>query len=270
MKLLLKIVGLPRSTFYYQQTAQSAEDKYAGLKQHILTVYQQHKGRYGYRRITAAIRHTGTLANHKTISRLMNMMGLKAVIRQRKYRSFKGEVGRAAPNILQRHFKAERPNEKWVTDVTEFNVAGEKLYLSPVMDLFNGEIVSYHIQTRPTFDLVGIMLKEAFKTLMPSEKPILHSDQGWQYQMRFYQQQLKDKGLVQSMSRKGNCLDNAAMESFFGTLKSECFYTRKYASVAELEEALHEYIRYYNHDRIKLKLKGLSPVQYRIQSLKNA
>lgn len=138
MKLLLKIVGLPRSTFYYQQTARSAEDKNAGLKQHILTVYQQHKGRYGYLRITAAIRHAGTLVNHKTISRLMNIMGLKAVIRQRKYRSFKGEVGRAAPNILQRHFKAERPNEKWGTDVIECNVAGEKLYLSPVMDLFNG------------------------------------------------------------------------------------------------------------------------------------
>ncbi len=217
-----------------------------------------------------AIRHTGALVNHKKISRLMNMMGLKAVIRQRKYRSFKGEAGRAAPNILQRNFKAERPNGKWVTDVTEFNTAGEKLYLSPVMDLFNGEIVSYRIQTRPTFDLVGKMLKEAFKTLMPSEKPILHSDQGWQYRMPFYQQQLKDKGLVQSMSRKGNCLDNAAMESFFGTLKSEYFYTCKYASVAELETALHEYIHYYNHDRIKLKLKGLSPVQYRIQSLKTA
>lgn len=267
MKLLLEIVGLPRSTFYYQLTGQSAEDKYADLKQHIRTVYQQHKGRYGYRRITAAIRHTGVLVNHKKISRLMSEMRLKAVIRQRKYRSFKGEAGKAAPNILQRYFKAEKPNEKWVTDVTEFNVSGEKLYLSPIMDLFNGEIISYRIQKRPTFDLVGRMLKEAFRKLRPSEKPILHSDQGWQYRMRFYQKQLKDKGLIQSMSRKGNCLDNAAMESFFGTLKSECFHTRKYASVTELEAALHEYIRYYNHDRIKLKLKGLSPVQYRIQTL---
>ncbi|RPD82982.1 IS3 family transposase [Neisseria weixii] len=137
-------------------------------------------------------------------------------------------------------------------------------------DLFNGETVSCRIQTRPASDLAGKMLKEAFKTLMPSEKPILHSDQGWQYRMPFYQQQLKDKGLVQGMSRKGNCLDNAAVESFFGTLKPECFHTCKYASVTELETALHEYIHYYNHERIKLKLKGLSPVQYRIQSLKTA
>lgn len=138
------------------------------------------------------------------------------------------------------------------------------------MDLFNGEIVSYRIQTRPTFDLVGRMLKGALEKLRPFEKPILHSAQGWQYQMHAYQRQLKDSGLVQNMSRKGNCLDNAAMESFFGTLKSECFHTRKYDSAAELEAALHEYIRYYNHDRIKLKLKGLSPVRYRIQSLEAA
>lgn len=270
MELLLEIIGLPRSTFYYQLTPQSAEDKYAGLKQHIRTVYRQHKGHYGYRRITTAISQTGTLANHKTISRLMNMMGLKAVIRQRKYRSFKGEAGTAAPNILNRCFKAQRPNEKWVTDVTEFNVASGKLYLSPIMDLFNEEIVSYRIQSRPTFDLVGMMLESAFKTLRGSDKPILHSDQDLQYQLGVYQQRLKDKGQVQSMSRKGNRLDNAAMESFFGTLKSECFYTRKYASVAELESALHKYIRYYNHDRIKLKLKELSPVEYRVQSLKTA
>ncbi|OSI16520.1 transposase [Neisseria dentiae] len=270
MKLLLEIVGLPRSTFYYQLTVQSAEDKYADLKRHIHDIYRQHKGRYGYRRITAAIRHTGTQVNHKKISRLMTVMGLKAVIRRRKYRSFRGEVGKTAPNILQRHFKAGQPNEKWVTDVTEFDVGGEKVYLSPIMDLFNGEIVSYRIQTRPTFDLVGRMLKGALEKLRPSEKPILHSDQGWQYQMHAYQRQLKDSGLVQSMSRKGNCLDNAAMESFFGTLKSECFHTRKYDSAAELEAALHEYIRYYNHDRIKLKLKGLSPVRYRIQSLEAA
>lgn len=185
MKLLLEIVGLPRSTFYYQLAVQSAEDKYADLKRYIHDIYRRHKGRYGYRRIAAAIRHSGTPVNHKKISRLMNLMGLKAVIRQRKYRSFKGEVGKIAPNILQRCFHAEKPNEKWVTDVTEFNVGGEKIYLSPIMDLFNGEIVSYRIQTRPTFDLVGKMLKGALEKLRPSEKPILHSDQGWQYQMFF-------------------------------------------------------------------------------------
>lgn len=185
VELLLGIVGLPRSTFYYQLAVQSAEGKYADLKRHIHDIYQRYKGRYGYRRIAAAIRYAGIPVNHKKVSRLMAKTGLKAVIRRRKYRSFKGEVGKVAPNILQRCFHSEKPNEKWVTDVTEFDVGGEKIYLSPIMDLFNGEIVSYRIQTRPTFDLAGEILKGAPEKPGPSEKPMLHSDQGWQYQMFF-------------------------------------------------------------------------------------
>ncbi|HFC0038806.1 TPA: IS3 family transposase, partial [Neisseria gonorrhoeae] len=175
VELLLGIVGLPRSTFYYQLAVQSAEGKYADLKRHIHDIYQRYKGRYGYRRIAAAIRHAGIPVNHKKVSRLMAKTGLKAVIRRRKYRSFKGEVGKVAPNILQRCFHSEKPNEKWVTDVTEFDVGGEKIYLSPIMDLFNGEIVSYRIQTRPTFDLAGEILKGAPEKPGPSEKPMLHS-----------------------------------------------------------------------------------------------
>ncbi|RKG30863.1 IS3 family transposase, partial [Acinetobacter guerrae] len=171
-------------------------------------------------------------------------------------------------NVLQRQFHAAQPNRKWATDVTEFNVRGEKLYLSPVMDLFNGEIIAFQTQRKPIFSLVKDMLSTAISKLKPEDKPIIHSDQGWQYQMRFYQQQLQQHGLTQSMSRKGNCLDNASMESFFGILKSECFYGEKFNSVDELEQTVKEYIHYYNHERIKVKLKGLSPVQYRIQSLK--
>ena len=151
--------------------------------------------------------------------------------------------------------------------MTEFNVKGEKLYLSPVIDLFNGEIIAFKTARRPMFSLVKDMLNDALSTLKPSEKPIVHSDQGWQYQMHYYQQQLKQHGLTISMSRKGNCLDNAAMESFFGTLKSECFHGHEFASIDELEQTVKEYIHYYNHDRIKVKLKGLSPVQYRKQAL---
>lgn len=169
VELLLGIVGLPRSTFYYQLAVQSAEGKYADLKRHIHDIYQRYKGRYGYRRIAAAIRHAGIPVNHKKVSRLMAKTGLKAVIRRRKYRSFKGEVGKVAQNILQRCFHSEKPNEKWVTDVTEFDVGGEKIYLSPIMDLFNGEIVSYRIQTRPTFDLAGEILKGAPEKPGPSE-----------------------------------------------------------------------------------------------------
>ena len=138
------------------------------------------------------------------------------------------------------------------------------------MDLFNGEIIAFQMERRPIFRLVKDMLKEAIDKLNINEKPIIHSDQGWQYQMRFYQQQLAERGLTQSMSRKGNCLDNAAMESFFGILKSECFYGEEFKSVDELEQKVKEYIHYYNHERIKVKLKGLTPVEYRNQSLEIA
>ena len=200
----------------------------------------------------------------------MQSMKLKSRIRIAKYRSYKGLVGQVAENVLQRQFEAKKPNQKWVTDVTEFNVRGEKLYLSPIMDLFNGEIITFQTRRKPMFGLVKEMLKDAITKLEPTDKPIVHSDQGWQYQMAHYQKQLTDNGLIQSMSRKGNCLDNAAMESFFGILKSECFYGEKFNSVDELEQTVKEYIHYYNHERIKVKLKGLSPVGYRTQSLKAA
>jgi putative transposase len=168
--------------------------------------------------------------------------------------------------VLKRQFDSKRPNQKWVTDVTEFKVAGEKLYLSPVLDLYNGEIVAYQTARRPEFAMVSAMLKKAIKKLKQEDTPLLHSDQGWQYQMPAYQRQLQQRRLEQSMSRKGNRLDNAAMESFFGTLKSELFHIQKFASIDHLETAIRDYIHYYNNDRIKLKLKGLSPVQYRTQS----
>ncbi|ALK95149.1 integrase [Massilia sp. WF1] len=264
---LLAFAGLARSTFYYQLKTRQASDKHQQLKTIIRSVFARHKGRYGYRRVTAAIRQTGTLVNHKTVQRLMTVLGLKSLVRPKRYRSFKGEIGHAAPHELQRKFTAAGPNQKWVTDVTEFNVAGEKLYLSPILDLYNGEIVAFETSRRPAFDLVSSMLKKALRKLSPQDKPMLHSDQGWQYRMPAYQRILRKRGLVQSMSRKGNCLDNATMESFFAVLKSECFYLNKFANIDVLQVELTRYIRYYNHDRIKLKLKGLSPVQYRTQAL---
>jgi putative transposase len=262
---LLKIAGLARSTFYYQLKTSQAADKHAAVKAQIQSIFARHLGRYGYRRVTAAVRNLGRQINHKTVQRLMGGLGLKSLVRPKKYRSYKGEVGQAAPNVLQRRFEANGLNQKWVTDVTEFNVAGEKLYLSPVMDLYNGEIIAYETARRPAFELVGSMLKKALAKLKTNERPVLHSDQGWQYRMPAYQRALREKQVVQSMSRKANCLDNASMESFFAILKSEFFYLNKFASVDELQAGLKKYIRYYNHDRIKTKLKGLSPVQYRTQ-----
>lgn len=263
---LLQAAGLSRSTFYYQVKAQQAGDRHAGLKARIGAVYECHKGRYGYRRITAALRQAGEMINHKTVQRLMQALGLKSLVRLKKYRSYRGQQA-SVPNILARQFQAQRPNQKWVTDVTEFNVRGEKLYLSLVLDLYNGEIVSYTMQQRPQFSLVSSMLNKALATLSGEDAPLLHSDQGWQYHMAAYQRQLAARGLTQSMSRKGNCVDNAVMESFFGTLKSEFFYLNRYENIEQLQVGIRQYIHYYNHGRIKTKLKGLSPVQYRTQAL---
>lgn len=262
---LLKLAKLPRSTFYYQLKVLQAEDKHKQLKEQIQTVFNRHKGRYGYRRVTAAVRQLGEKVNHKKVQRLMGSLGLKSLVRPKRYQSFKGEVGQAAANELQRRFEAKALNQKWVTDVTEFNVAGKKLYLSPILDLYNGEIVAFETAERPKFELVSSMLKKALAKLGPDDKPMVHSDQGWQYRMPVYQRLLRDREIVQSMSRKGNCLDNAAMESFFAVLKTEFFYLNKFSSIEELKAGLKSYIHYYNHDRIKLKLKGLSPVQFRTQ-----
>ena len=254
---------MARSSYYYHQKRSGITDKYKDVKECIKSIYHTHKGRLGYRRITLEIRDKGFLVNHKTVLRLMRLLGLKSLIRIKKYKSYKGEQGKIAPNVLQRDFKAKRPCEKWATDVTEFNVRGKKLYLSPIIDLFNGEIISYQLAQRPNLEQVIKMLKKSFKKLPENTKLILHSDQGWQYQMKQYQRLLKEKGITQSMSRKGNCLDNAVIENFFGTLKSELFYLNKYSSAKELEADIIEYIRYYNNDRIKLNLKGMSPVKYR-------
>ena len=254
---------MARSTYFYHQQRLKLEDKYSNVKQQIEEIYHKHKGRYGYRRITLALKNQGTHINHKCVQRLLREMGLKATVRPVKYKSYKGTVGRIADNVLKREFKTDQPNKKWVTDVTEFNVKGEKLYLSPLMDLFNGEIISYQLKQRPTFDLVEDMLKEAMGRLQLDEKPIVHSDQGWQYQHRQWVNTLKENKIFQSMSRKGNCLDNSPMENFFGILKQEMYYGEPLMTYEQLKQKINKYINYYNNQRIKEKLNGMSPVEYR-------
>ncbi len=224
-KLLLSLTDMARSSFYYYHKQSKLPDKYAVIKLEIKRIYQHHKGRYGYRRITDKLQNKGVIVNHKTVMRLINLIGLKSIIRVKKYKSYRGENGKIAPNILQRNFQAAATNEKWATDVTEFNVSGPKLYLSTIIDLFNQEIISYEITESPVFEQVVMMLKKAFKKIPNDTNLMLHYDQGWQYQMSHYQHLLKEKGIIQSMLRKGNCLDNAIIENFFGTLKSELFYT---------------------------------------------
>ncbi|HGM5443732.1 TPA: IS3 family transposase [Stenotrophomonas maltophilia] len=264
LSLLLEAAELSRSTFYYQNHVLAHPDQdEAALCERIRAIYDQSKGRYGYRTVTLELANQGHRTNHKRVQRLMGEMGLKSRVRVKRYRSFKGAANVVVGNDLNRQFHAERPNQKWVTDVTEFKVQGMKLYLSPIMDLYNGEIVAYQIKRQPVFDLVGQMLEEAIKKLSPDERPMIHSDQGWQYQHENYRHMLEKHSLKQSMSRRGNCLDNAAMESFFGTLKSEFFYLNSFDNIESLEAGLVEYIQYYNQERIKPKLKGLSPVEYR-------
>ncbi|MEB6030287.1 IS3 family transposase [Klebsiella quasipneumoniae] len=263
---LLSTARIPRSTFYYHLKALRSPGKYDEINRRISEIYDENQGRYGYRRVTLAFRREGGLINHKVVQRLMNALDLKAAIKVKRYTSWRGERGCAADNLLQRNFKASRPNEKWVTDVTEFAVNGRKLYLSPIIDLFNNEVISYSISERPTMPMIDDMLIKAFARMDASSRPVLHSDQGWQYRHRWYQYQLREFGVLQSMSRKGNCLDNACAECFFGTLKSECFYTRKFNDVDELKVVLEDYIRYYNTRRISLKFNGLSPVEYRLKT----
>jgi putative transposase len=258
---------MAKSSFYYY-AKQDTSDKYEEVKKKIERIYHKHKGRLGYRRITILLRREDIVINHKTVLRLMGSLKLKSVIRRKKYRSYKGEQGKIAPNVLDRSFKAKRPNQKWTTDVTEFNVLGKKLYLSPVLDLYNQEIISYELSERPDFKSVTNMLEKALKKTGNRKSLIMHSDQGWQYQMKQYQTILKQNGIQQSMSRKGNCLDNAVMENFFGTLKSELFYLNKYESITHLKKDINKYIKYYNNDRIKLNLNGMSPVQYRAHHFK--
>lgn len=265
LKDLLLVAQLPRSTFYYQKGALQAIDKHADVKARIQAIFERHKGRYGYRRIVSALRTEGRHLNHKTVRRLMQTLGLHCRTRSKRYRAFRGEMGLAAPNLLARKFDAPHPGQKWVTDVTEFKVHGRRLYLSPIMDLYNGEIVAFETSTRPLFNMIETMLKKAFVRVRQPGL-ILHSDQGWQYRMSQYHHLLKANKITQSMSRRGNCLDNASMESFFAILKSELYHVEMFESVEHLQAEIAEYIRYYNHERIKLKLGGLSPVDYRMRA----
>jgi transposase InsO family protein len=262
LKSLLEVSEIPRSTYYY--LLKNKPDKDAKIKDEIERIYHEHKGRYGYRRITLALRNEGLAINHKKVQRLMDVLGLKSMVRIKKYRSYKGQVGKIAPNILNRNFHASKPNQKWVTDLTEFTLFGRKLYLSPILDLYNGEIVSYTVQERPTQNMVQEMLEKIEPIMRKNKGLLFHSDQGFHYQSWRYQEFLRDTAAVQSMSRKGNCLDNSPMENFFGLLKSELLYLQKFDSYEHFVEELHEYIRYYNHDRIKGKLKGMTPVKYRL------
>lgn len=257
---MLEIRGMARSTFYYH--TRNCGDKYRDIRKDIYRRFLHHRKRYGYRRICEEMRSDGIVINHKTVAMLMRMMGLRAERRRKRYRSFKGEVGRIAPNLLDRDFSATAPNQKWTTDVTQIHIGGQRMYLSPILDMWDGSVISYSLSSVPGLEMISSMLDKAFRKHKDVSGLVMHSDQGWQYQHRMYQKALQSHGIIQSMSRRGNCLDNAMMESFFALMKNELLYANEYESVEEFKRDLRIYIRYYNEERIKLRL-GMSPAQYR-------
>ena len=258
------IFNLKRSTYY--AAIKTKIDKYEAEKEQINQIFHYHKGRYGYRRITQTLRRAGSSLNHKTVKRLMDELGLKSYVRPKKYHSYIGPEGKSIPNVLHRNFKTTGFNQKWVTDVTEFNVCGQRIYLSALIDLYNQEVISYTISNRPTLKFVCQMLSNVFEKYENLTGLIIHSDQGWHYRSEDYKKMLRMKGIKQSMSRKGNCLDNCMAENFFGLLKTEFYYMNSFSSVEEFKKALVEYITYYNTERIKMGLNGLSPIEFRAQN----
>jgi putative transposase len=263
---LLTVAGLARSTFFYHQARLDAEDKHAGLKAEIQRIFDRFNGRFGHRRIHAQLRAAGWTVSKKTVLKLMRQLGLRCQIRRKRYASFKGEIGKLAPNLLRRDFTTTAPNQKWVTDVTEFRVGDRKLYLSTVMDLFGREIIGHATGPSPNLELTNSSLRQALTRLTPRDQPIVHSDQGFQYQHATWRTLLEGRGL-QSMSRKANCLDNAVMESFFGHLKDELYCNTTFLTAQALTAAIDDYIAWFNTERGHSTLEGLSPVQYRTQAL---
>ena len=265
---------LSRSNYYYTLSKEDKDLKNKSIMKRIKEIFEKHKHRYGYRRITAQLRREGIIVNHKRVKRLMVKMHLYAIaIRRRfKYSSYKGTIGKIKPNLIKRHFKAVIPDRHWYSDVTEFHLNGEKLYLSPIMDGCTQEIISYTLSRNPVLKQVMDMLDLAYKKYPALNGLIFHTDQGWQYQHTAFQSWLRNHGVTQSMSRKGNSLDDGMMEGFFGILKREMFYgfEKTFKTMEELEQAIRKYIHYYNHDRIKTVLKNHTPIEYRNMVLNRA
>ena len=288
LKILLNVSGLSKSTYSYHKSDKhlAVMNRHREEDARILGIiqpeFEHHKSRYGFRRIMLAKKNELTGINHKRIQRIMRENGLLGRQgKNGKYHSYKGDNGEYKENLLLhkkidtekhktvyvRDFSTTKPNEKWTTDVSEFKALNGKLYLSPIMDMYDGSIVSYDISLHPDFSQTKRMIDSAFENNPDLEGLIFHSDQGWQYQMKPYRQWLSAKGIRQSFSRKGNCMDNSLMENFFGIMKNEMYYGYEYRTVEELKAAMEEYITYYNNERINAKRKGLSPLAYRQQSL---
>ncbi|MFR0909385.1 IS3 family transposase [Eubacterium sp.] len=270
LKHLLKAMEMARSTYYFEiNKSDVVAERNKKLMAEIKEIFEQNKRRYGVRRVHRELQNRGYQVNHKRVQRLMHNMGLLGKRPKEKYHSYKGKVGKIADNVIERDFSTTAPLQKWTTDVSQFNFAWGKCYISPILDMNTNEIISYDLSLRPNLEQIRRMLDKAFEKYPAVKGLIFHSDQGWQYQHAYYRNTLKEHGIIQSMSRKGNCYDNCIMETFFGRLKNEMYYgyEKNYASFEAFSKAVEEYIDYYNNKRIQAKTKWMPPVKYREASM---
>ena len=266
LKDILTELGMPRSSYQYQVEAQGSPDKYGDLRRRVEEIFSANDGRYGYRRIHIDLRNEGIRVSEKVVARLMREQGLTAKRgKRRKYSSYKGELSAAPENLVKRVFHADAPNKLWLTDITEFRIPAGKVYLSPIVDCFDGLVVSWTMSTSPNAELANSMLDEAAAKLGPGEHPTVHSDRGCHYRWPGWIERCEKYGITRSMSKKGCSPDNSAMEGCFGRLKVEMFYGRRWSgwTIEEFMGAVDDCIHWYNEKRIKASLGGLSPLQYR-------
>jgi len=256
------LLAIAPSSYHYHH-ARLGVDKYAGLRAEVAGAFADSKGRYGYRRIKAVLK---TGVSEKVVRRIMAEEGLVAhVPKRRRYSSYEGETTPAPANLVDRNFTAERPNEKWLTDISEIKARDGKVYLSPMIDCFDGKIVAYTAGFSPNAELANRMLEKAASTLPGNARPLVHSDRGCHCRWPGWLGLMERFGLTRSMSAKGCSPDNAAAEGFFGRMKTEAVYPEKWEEHTrnEVLALVDEYIRWYNHERIKQSLGWMSPVQYR-------
>ena len=261
---------MSKSTYYYEiNKIDVVAERNRELLDEIRNIFEQNKCRYGVRRIHKELINRGYRVNHKRVQRLMHEAKLLGKRPKEKYHSYKGNVGKIADNIINRDFRTTAPLQKWTTDVSQFNFSWGKCYLSPILDMNTNEIISYDLALSPNLEQIKRMLARAFEKFPSVSGLILHSDQGWQYQHIYYRNRLAEQGIVQSMSRKGNCYDNCIMETFFGRMKNEMYYgnEKEYGSFEMFSKAVDEYIDYYNNRRIQAKTKWMPPVKYREASM---
>ena len=261
---------MAKSTYYYEiGKVDAVKERNQEMLTEIKSIFDDNKRRYGVRRVYRELLNRGYIVNHKRVQRLMHEAGLLGKRPKEKYHSYKGKIGKVADNIINRDFNTTAPLQKWTTDLSQFSFPWGKCYISPVLDMNTNEIVSYDLSMSPSMEQIRRMLDKAFETFPSVEGLIFHSDQGWQYQHAYFINSLQKHGIIQSMSRKGNCYDNCIMETFFGRMKTEMFYgyEKEYKSFDEFSKAVAEYIDYYNNKRIQAKTKWMPPALYRKASM---